>query len=58
MKMDIHIERIAKALDKRRRPRMRFLPLDAACNRLDDIVLTDRGEAAIDRAIHDVSVAS
>jgi hypothetical protein len=41
IKMDIYIERTAKALDKRHRPRMRFLPLDAACHRLVDIVLTD-----------------
>ncbi len=43
MKMEIQIDGATKALDKRHRPRLDLLPLDAAFDRLVDVILRDRG---------------
>jgi hypothetical protein len=43
MKVHVQIDGTAKALDKCHRPRLRFLPHGAACDRLMHVVLTNRG---------------
>src|SRR5439155_3958290 len=43
MEMEVHIDRTAKTLDKRDRSRVDGGPLETACDRLVDIILTDGG---------------
>ena len=43
MKMEMQIHGTAKALDKRYRPRLNLLPLDASFDRLVDVILHNRG---------------
>src|SRR5262249_38296006 len=43
MAMEVHIERTAKPLEKRHRPRLDLVAWDTACDRLMHVILTDRG---------------
>src|SRR6266699_7230378 len=43
MEMEVHIERTAKTLDKRDRPRLELVSWDTACDRLVHIILPDGG---------------
>ena len=43
VKMEIQINGATESLDKRYRPRLNLLPLDASFDRLVDVILRNRG---------------